>query len=149
MSELNQQPNYTDPPHQQAQENQQQYAQQGQQMFQQSVPTQGYSAPQGQSPQRKPTVPAPGHDAAVTALVLGIIGVVLWFFGYSSIISIILGIIGLVLSSNAKKAGNNEGIRTAGFVLSLISLIGGTIILVACVALAGAIVGSSDLTSIY
>ncbi len=80
-----------------------------------------------------------GHGQAVASLVLGIIGVVFWFFGYGTILSIILGIVGLVLSSSAKKAGNTEGIRTAGFVLSLIALIGGAVVLSACVACAGSL----------
>ena len=81
----------------------------------------------------------PGHGAAVASLVLGIIAVVLWFFGYTSIVSVILGIVGLVCAGNAKKAGFMGGLRTAGFVLSLIGLIGGGIAFVACVACAGAI----------
>lgn len=72
-------------------------------------------------------------------MVLGIIAVVLWFFGYTSIVSVILGIVGLVCAGNAKKAGFMGGLRTAGFVLSLIGLIGGGIAFVACVACAGAI----------
>lgn len=68
-----------------------------------------------------------------------IIAVVLWFFGYTSIVSVILGIVGLVCAGNAKKAGFMGGLRTAGFVLSLIGLIGGGIAFVACVACAGAI----------
>ena len=88
----------------------------------------------------------PGKGAAVASLVLGIIAVVLWFFGYTSIVSVILGIVGLVCAGNAKKAGFMGGLRTAGFVLSLIGLIGGAIFFVACVACAGAIgaVGGSD-----
>lgn len=81
----------------------------------------------------------PGKGAAVASLVLGIIGVVLWFFGYSSAISVILGIIGLVLAGNSKKAGFVGGVRTAGFVLSLISLIGGAIFFISCVACVGAL----------
>lgn len=86
-----------------------------------------------------------GHGKAVASLVLGIIGVIFWFFGYSSILSIILGIIGIVLSSMAKKEGNSEGIRTAGFVLSLIAIIGGAIAFLACVACVGgmAAIGAS------
>ncbi|MFR3291243.1 MAG: hypothetical protein ACLTSG_13935 [Lachnospiraceae bacterium] len=76
----------------------------------------------------------PGKGAAVASMVLGIIAVVLWFFGYSAIVSIILGIIGLVLASNSKKAGYSGGLRTAGFVLSLIGLIGGAFFFIACVA---------------
>lgn len=79
----------------------------------------------------------PGKGAATASMVLGIIAVVLWFFGYSSIISVILGIIGLILAGNAKKAGYNGGIRTAGFVLSLIGLIGGALFFVACIACVG------------
>lgn len=88
----------------------------------------------------------PGKGAATASMVLGIISVVLWFFGYSALVSVILGIVGLILASNAKKAGFVGGMQTAGFVLSLIGLIGGAIFFVACVACAGAIgaVGGSD-----
>ena len=44
----------------------------------------------------------------------------------------------LMLNGSAKKEGNNEGIRTAGFVLSLIALIGGAIAFLACAACIGA-----------
>lgn len=47
----------------------------------------------------------PGKGAATASLVLGIISVVLWFFGYSALVSVILGIVGLILAGNAKKAG--------------------------------------------
>ena len=85
----------------------------------------------------------PGKGAATASMVLGIISVVLWFFGYSALVSVILGIVGLILAGNAKKAGFVGGMQTAGFVLSLI---GGAIFFVACVACAGAIgaVGGSD-----
>ena len=69
----------------------------------------------------------PGKGAATTSMVLGIISVVLWFFGYSALVSVILGIVGLILAGNAKKAGFVGGMQTAGFVLSLIGLIGGAI----------------------
>ena len=85
----------------------------------------------------------PGKGAATASLVLGIISVVLWFFGYSALVSVILGIVGLILAGNAKKAGFNGGIRTAGFVLSLIGLIGGAIFFVAWVACVGAL-GAAD-----
>lgn len=79
----------------------------------------------------------PGKGAAVGSLVMGIIAVVLWWFGYSALISVILGIVGLVLSGNSKKAGFVGGIRTAGFVLSLIGLIGGGLFFISCVACTG------------
>ncbi len=90
----------------------------------------------------------PGKGAATASLVLGIISVVLWFFGYSALVSVILGIVGLILAGNAKKAGFNGGIRTAGFVLSLIGLIGGAIFFVACVACVGAF-GAADATGAF
>lgn len=76
----------------------------------------------------------PGKGAATASLVLGIISVVCWFFGYSALISVIVGVIGLILAGNAKKAGFVGGVRTAGFVLSLIGTIGGALVFVACVA---------------
>ena len=81
----------------------------------------------------------PGKGAATASMVLGIISVVLWFFGYSAIVSVILGVVGLILAGNAKKAGFMGGIRTAGFVLSLIGLIGGALVFIACVAVVGAL----------
>ena len=88
----------------------------------------------------------PGKGAATASMVLGIISVVLWFFGYSALVSVVLGIVGLILAGNAKKAGFVGGMQTAGFVLSLIGLIGGAIFFVACVACVGAsgAAGSSD-----
>ena len=79
----------------------------------------------------------PGKGAATGSLVCGIISVILWWFGYSALVSVILGIVGLVLAGNSKKAGFAGGMRTAGFVLSLIGLIGGGLVFVSCVACAG------------
>ena len=81
----------------------------------------------------------PGKGKATASLVLGIIAVVCWFFGWSSIISLVCGLIGLILASSARKEGFEGGVRTAGFVLSLIGLIGGGVVLIACVACAGAV----------
>ena len=91
----------------------------------------------------------PGKGAATASMVLGIISVVLWFFGYSALVSVILGIVGLILAGNAKKAGFVGGMQTAGFVLSLIGLIGGAIFFVACVVCVGAVgaAGGSDALS--
>lgn len=79
------------------------------------------------------------HKKAVTSMVLGIIGTALSFFGYSAIISVVLGIIGLVMANHAKKEGEQSGIRTAGFVLSLISLVFGAVIFIGAIALVGAV----------
>ena len=50
----------------------------------------------------------PGKNNATASLVLGIIAVIFWFFGYSSILSIILGIVGLIQASKAKELGCNK-----------------------------------------
>ena len=79
------------------------------------------------------------HKKAVLSLVLGIVGMVVYFplaflldllpvtgafvLIASAVVGIALGVAGLVLAVMAKKAGNREGIRTAGFVLSLLSII--------------------------
>ena len=80
----------------------------------------------------------PGKGAAIASLVCGIVSVVCWFFGVTSILSLILGIVGLVLANNSKKAGYNDGLRTAGFVLSLLGTIFGALIFISCVACLGA-----------
>lgn len=68
---------------------------------------------------------APLHGKAVASLILGICSIVCWFCGlYGAIIGIVLGIIGIVMASKAKKAGNTEGIRTGGFVCSIVGLAG-------------------------
>lgn len=67
------------------------------------------------------------HGKAVASLVVGICSIVSWFFGLGALLGMVLGIVGLVLAGQAKKAGNIEGIRTAGFVCSLIGLIGSSI----------------------
>ena len=79
----------------------------------------------------------PGQNDAVVSLVLGILSVVLWFFGYSSILSVVLGVVGLVYASKSKQRGFDG--RTAGFVLSLIGVIGGAFVFIACIACVGAI----------
>ena len=44
----------------------------------------------------------PGQNEAVVSLILGIIAVVLWFFGYSSIVSVVLSVVGLVYASKLR-----------------------------------------------
>ena len=78
----------------------------------------------------QPNGEIPGKNKAIASLVL-------WFFGYSSILSVVLGIIGVVMASKSKEEGYDENIRTAGFILSVIGIIGGAIFFVACVACVG------------
>ena len=105
----------------------------------------GQQAPQGFNPNNQAPVGdgnQPGKGAATASLVLGIISVVCWFFGVGAAVGLVTGIIGLILASSSKKAGFEGGIRTAGFVLSLIGIIGSAIVFVACIACVG-IMGSA------
>lgn len=87
----------------------------------------------------QPTVP--GKNLAIASLVLGIIAIVLWFFGYSSAGSVICGIVGLVCASKAKQEGFSGGIQTAGLVLSLLGVIVGSIVFISCLACYGTMAG--------
>lgn len=78
-----------------------------------------------------------GNGVATASLVLGIVSVVTWFLGSFAFIGLVTGIIGLICASKAKKQGFNGGIRTAGFVLSIIGLVGSAIVFIACVACVG------------
>lgn len=62
---------------------------------------------------------APGYDNAVISLILGICSIVLQF----PLLNLGLAIAGLVLASKSKKAGFTGGIRTGGFVTSVIGLV--------------------------
>lgn len=80
-----------------------------------------------------------GKNAAVTSMVLGIVAVVLWFFSFAAVVSVVLGIIGLVYANKAKTEGFRGGFYTAGFVLSLIGLIGGAIVVIVSIIAIGLI----------
>ena len=86
----------------------------------------------------------PGKNLAIASLVLGIIAIVLlffsyfWFFGFS-LVPIILAIAGLVCARKSKQMGYDDGMRKAGFVLSIIALIGGVVFFIASVALFGVV----------
>lgn len=112
-------------------EQQQQQYQQYQQYQQAQQSYNSYSTTAGN--------PEAGKGMAIASLVCGIVGVVFFFFGVSSIISLILGILGVVFAGQAKKKGNTTGMRTAGFIISLIALIGGAIIFVCVLSCAGAV----------
>ena len=73
----------------------------------------------------------------VASLVLGIISLVmaLLFSGFGWLAAI-LGLIGIVLASAARKKAK-DGVATAGLVLSIIGLILGLLMYVACAALVG------------
>lgn len=73
----------------------------------------------------------PGRSAAITSLVLGSVAVGLWLFVGAALLPVLLGIVGLVSAAKSKKAGYPGDLRTAGFILSLIALIGGALALLA------------------
>jgi hypothetical protein len=93
--------------------------------------------------------PEPGKSQAITSLVLGIISIALWFFGYTAIGSLVLGIVGIVMAVNSKKLGYNGPMRTAGFVLSIIGVIIGGLVFLSCVACAGIIASIFSDISVY
>lgn len=78
------------------------------------------------------------HNKAIASMVLGIIGVVCVFFGYSAFVGIVVSIIGLVLGVQVQKE-SPEGMAKAGVILSIIALGACAVVLVACVACAGLI----------
>lgn len=81
----------------------------------------------------------PGKGLAIASLVLGIIALVCCFVGEGAIVSVVLGIVGIVLASKSKKEGFTSGVRTAGFVCSLIGLVIGGVMFVLAFALLGSI----------
>lgn len=73
----------------------------------------------------------------VASLVLGILSVILAvvFSGFGWLAAI-LGLVGIILASVAKKKGP-DGMATAGLVLSIIGLVLGLLMYVACAILVG------------
>lgn len=90
-----------------------------------------------------------GKGKARASMILGIISVALLVGGYSSGISVILGIIGLILAGGSKKEGYTGGMRTAGFILSLISVIFGVVVFVSCIACFGLAMLESGYSNYY
>lgn len=79
----------------------------------------------------------PGKGAAIASLVLGIISLATCWLSLGAIIGLITGVVGLICASSSKKAGYVGGLRTAGFVCSLIGTIAGGLVFVACLACVG------------
>ncbi len=78
----------------------------------------------------------------VAALVLGIISVLIAaIFPAVGWIGVIIGILGIILGALAKKKGQN-GVATAGLVLSIIGTALALILYLACAACASGIAGS-------
>ena len=77
----------------------------------------------------------------VASLVLGIIALVLDFalgaFG-AAWVGLLLGVVGIILGALGRKNPEKRGIATAGLVCSIIAVVLGGIVLLACAACAGA-----------
>lgn len=73
---------------------------------------------------------------AVASLVLGICSLVFPFIGLGWL-SVLIGIIGIILGALGRKAEGKKGIATAGMVMSIISVVLGIIMWIACAACIG------------
>ena len=77
---------------------------------------------------------------AVASLVLGIISIVFTVFTAGALgwLGAIIGLIGVILGAMGKKDPAKKGMATAGLVCSIIGLVLGLLLYVACVACVGA-----------
>lgn len=82
-----------------------------------------------------------GKNNATASLILGIISIIANFTGVGAIVSLVLGIVGMCQANKAKKLGYESGVRTGGFVTSLIGLIISGLIILFVLIVGGALVG--------
>lgn len=77
----------------------------------------------------------------IASLVLGILSLILVWFGEGTLLAMILSIIGIVLGVGARKEltpDQGRGLATAGMICSIIGLVLSTLWLLACVLCIGA-----------
>lgn len=97
----------------------------------QQVPMPAQGAPAMTQPQMQPVVGASspaGDKLAIASLACGIAGIVCalvlsFFVSLFSLVGLLLGIAGIVCAVMAKKKGTISGIRTAGFVCSIVAVV--------------------------
>ena len=77
------------------------------------------------------------NNLAIASMVCGILSIVCWFLGHYSWLALPFGIAGLILAFDAKKKGNDSVYRTAGFITSLVGMLFGVILFIACVGCVG------------
>ena len=130
------------------------YQQPGQQSYYQQPGQQPGQQPYYQQPGQQPYYPQqggtpyqqniPGKGTAVASLVLGIIALVVAWFGWGAVVAIVLSIVGIILGINARKQllpDQGRGMATAGMICSIIALAISAIVFVACVICATAMTG--------
>lgn len=105
-------------------------------------PQQGYAPPQqGYTPPGNYSAP-PSKGKATASLVLGIVSLVVAWFGWGAIVAIVLAIIGIILGVGARKELTPEqgrGLATAGMICSIIALALSAIVFISCVICASAL----------
>jgi hypothetical protein len=84
----------------------------------------------------------PSKGKATASLVLGIVSLVVAWFGWGAIVAIVLAIIGIILGVGARKELTPEqgrGLATAGMICSIIALALSAIVFISCVICASAL----------
>ena len=89
-----------------------------------------------------------GRSMALASMILGIVGLVFTFL-INTLLGLLLGIAGLVLPGKAKRLGFMGGMRTAGFVMSLISVILGAVLFVLALAAMAAAIGIAGMGTFF
>ena len=83
-----------------------------------------------------------GIKMAVASLVLGICALVFPFIGFGWL-SVLVGIVGIILGAMARKKETGKGMATAGLVMSMIAVVLGLIMWIACAACVGGLAAAS------
>jgi uncharacterized BrkB/YihY/UPF0761 family membrane protein len=82
-----------------------------------------------------PAAPAPTATVENPGKTLGIVGLILAFFFGLNIVGLILSIVGL---NKSRKVGMKNGPALAGIIVSIVTIVGGIIVIIAVAALGAA-----------